>query len=90
MQNLVKIRAQAAICMQRAASDFSNRAHWLAEAERWSSLAQDEIRRTLRLFSQMRLNEPLLDRSTNAANSPFDADSTQIGIGLSPEPTSAP
>jgi hypothetical protein len=43
MQNLVKIRAQAAICMQRAANDFSNRAHWLAEAERWSSLAQDEI-----------------------------------------------
>jgi hypothetical protein len=43
MQNLVKIRAQAAICMQRAASDFSNRAHWLAEAERWASLAQDEI-----------------------------------------------
>jgi len=43
MQNLVKIRAQAAICMQRAASDFSNRAHWLAEAQRWSSLAQDEI-----------------------------------------------
>jgi hypothetical protein len=43
MQNLVKMRAQAAICMQRAASDFSNRAQWLAEAERWSSLAQDEI-----------------------------------------------
>jgi len=43
MQNLVKIRAQAATCMQRAASDFSNRAHWLAEAERWSLLAQDEI-----------------------------------------------
>jgi hypothetical protein len=43
MQNLVKMRAQAAICMQRAASDFSNRAHWLVEAERWSFLAQDEI-----------------------------------------------
>ena len=43
MQNLVKIRAQAAICMQRAASDFSNRTYWLAEAERWSSIAQDEI-----------------------------------------------
>jgi hypothetical protein len=43
MQNLVRIRAQAALCMQRAASDFSNSAYWLAEAERWSSLAQDEI-----------------------------------------------
>ena len=43
MQKLVKMRAQAAACMQRAASDFSNRAHWLAEAERWSALAQDEI-----------------------------------------------
>ena len=43
MENLIRLRGQAALCMQRAASDFENRAHWLAEAERWSSLAQDEI-----------------------------------------------
>jgi hypothetical protein len=81
MLNLVKIRAQAAICMQRAASDSSNRAHWLAEAERWSSLAQDEIDAHFadcNLFSQVRVNQLPLDHGIHSASSLFAADSTRV------------
>ena len=43
MKNVVKFRAQAKLCRQLAISESKNRIYWLAEAERWSRLAQDEI-----------------------------------------------
>jgi hypothetical protein len=43
MKNLVEMRSQAALCRQLAVREPSNRAHWLAEAERWSRREQDEI-----------------------------------------------
>jgi hypothetical protein len=43
MKNIVEIRARAALCRQLAIREPANRAHWLAEAERWSRLERDEI-----------------------------------------------
>jgi hypothetical protein len=43
MKNLVAIRAQAVLCQKLAIREPVNRAHWLAEAERWSRLERDEI-----------------------------------------------
>ena len=41
MKSVLAIRAQAALCRQLAIREPANRAHWLAEAERWSHLAED-------------------------------------------------
>jgi hypothetical protein len=43
MKNVVEFRAQAKLCRQLAICEPMNRIYWLAEAERWSRLAQDEI-----------------------------------------------
>ena len=43
MKNVVEFRAQARLCRQLAIYEPKNRIYWLAEAERWSRLAQDEI-----------------------------------------------
>ena len=43
MKNVVEFRAQAKLCRQLAMREPKNRIYWLAEAERWSRLAQDEI-----------------------------------------------
>jgi hypothetical protein len=43
MKNIVEFRAQATLCRQLAMCEPKNSSHWLAEAERWSRLAQDEI-----------------------------------------------
>ena len=42
-ENVVEFRAQAKLCRQLAISEPKNRIFWLAEAERWSRHAQDEI-----------------------------------------------
>jgi hypothetical protein len=43
MKNVVEFRAQAKLCRRLAMCEPNNRIYWLAEAERWSRLAQDEI-----------------------------------------------
>jgi hypothetical protein len=43
MKNVVEFRAQAKLCRQLAIYEPKNRIYWLAEAERWSRLAQDAI-----------------------------------------------
>jgi hypothetical protein len=43
MKNVVEFRAQAKLCRQLAMCEPKNRIYWLAEAERWSRLMQDEI-----------------------------------------------
>ena len=43
VKNLLELRAKAALCRQLAVREPANRAHWLAEAERWLRLEQDEI-----------------------------------------------
>jgi hypothetical protein len=43
MKNVVEFRAQAKLCRQFAMWEPKNSSLWLAEAERWSRLAQDEI-----------------------------------------------
>ena len=43
MKNIVEFRAQAMLCRQLAISEPKNSSLWLAEAERWSRLALDEI-----------------------------------------------
>jgi hypothetical protein len=43
MKKVVEFRAQAKLCRQLAVCEPKNRIYWLAEAERWSSLTQDEI-----------------------------------------------
>ena len=43
MKNIVEFRAQATLCRQLAMCEPKNSSHWLAEADRWSRLAQDEI-----------------------------------------------
>ncbi len=43
MKNVVEFRAQASLCRQLAVCDPKNSDHWMAEAERWSRLAQEEI-----------------------------------------------
>jgi hypothetical protein len=43
MKNVVEFRAQATVCRQLAVCDPKNADHWVAEAEKWSRLAQDEI-----------------------------------------------
>lgn len=43
MKNIVEFRAQAKLCRQLAMWEPKNSSLWLAEAERWSRLAQDEI-----------------------------------------------
>ena len=43
MKKVMEFRAQAKLCRQLAISEPKSRIYWLAEAERWSRLAQDEI-----------------------------------------------
>ena len=43
MKNVVEFRAQTKLCRQFAMWEPKNSSLWLAEAERWSRLAQDEI-----------------------------------------------
>ncbi len=43
MKNGMEFRAQARLCRQLAIREPKNGIYWLAEAERWSRLAQDEI-----------------------------------------------
>jgi hypothetical protein len=43
MKNVVEFRAQASLCRQLAVCDTKNSEHWIAEAEKWSRLAQHEI-----------------------------------------------
>ena len=43
MKNVMEFRAQARLCRQLAMREPKNGIYWLAEAERWSRLAQDEI-----------------------------------------------
>jgi hypothetical protein len=43
MKNVMEFRAKAKLCRQLAICEPKNRIYWLAEAERWSRLAQDEI-----------------------------------------------
>ena len=43
MKKVMEFRAQARLCRQLAIREPKNRIYWLAEAERWSSLTQDEI-----------------------------------------------
>jgi hypothetical protein len=43
MKKVVEFRAQAKLCRQLAVCEPKNRIYWLAEAERWSRLAQDGI-----------------------------------------------
>ena len=43
MKNVVEFRAQAKLCRHLAMFEPKNRIYWLAEADRWSRLAQDEI-----------------------------------------------
>jgi hypothetical protein len=41
MTNLLELRSRAALCRQFAEQEPASKAIWLAEAERWSRLAQD-------------------------------------------------
>jgi hypothetical protein len=43
LKNVLEFRAQASRCRQLAVCDTKNSDHWIAEAEKWSRLAQDEI-----------------------------------------------
>jgi hypothetical protein len=43
MNNLMELSAKAALCRQLAVREPANSAIWLAEAERWSHLADDEM-----------------------------------------------
>ena len=43
MKNVVEFRARATLCRQLAMCEPKNRSYWLAESDRWSRLAQDEI-----------------------------------------------
>jgi len=43
MKKVLEYRTRAARCRQLSTLEPDNRARWLAEAERWSRLAQDEI-----------------------------------------------
>jgi len=43
MKKVMEFRAQARLCRQLAIREPKNRIYWLAEAERWSRLTQDEI-----------------------------------------------
>lgn len=43
MKKIVELRAQARLCRELAVREPKNRIYWLAEAERWSRLTQDEI-----------------------------------------------
>jgi hypothetical protein len=42
MKNVVELRARAALCRQLAVREPTNRSIWLAEAGRWSQLAQND------------------------------------------------
>ena len=43
MKKVMEFRAEAKLCRQLAIREPKNRIYWLAEAERWSRLTQDEI-----------------------------------------------
>ena len=43
MTGLLEFNARAALCRQLAEVEPDSKNLWLAEAERWSRLAQDEI-----------------------------------------------
>jgi hypothetical protein len=43
MKNVMEFRAQARLCRQLAIREPKHGIYWLAEAERWSRLAQDAI-----------------------------------------------
>jgi hypothetical protein len=43
MTSLLEIHARAALCRQLAKREPNSKSLWLAEAERWSHLAQDEM-----------------------------------------------
>jgi len=43
MKNIVEFRARATLCRQLAGCEPKNGNYWLAEAEKWSRLAQNEI-----------------------------------------------
>ena len=43
MKKVMEFRAQARLCRQLAIREPKNGIYWLAEAERWSRHAQDEI-----------------------------------------------
>jgi hypothetical protein len=43
MKNVMEFRAKAKLCRQLAVCEPKNRTYWLAEAERWARLTQDEI-----------------------------------------------
>jgi hypothetical protein len=49
MKKVMEFRAQAKLCRQLAVCEPKNRIYWLAEAERWSRLAQDEICNVIQL-----------------------------------------
>jgi hypothetical protein len=41
MKNVVELRARVALCRQLAVREPTNRGIWLAEAKKWSHLAED-------------------------------------------------
>ena len=43
MKDIFELRAKATLCRQLAMCEPKNSTHWLAEAERWTRLAQDAI-----------------------------------------------
>ena len=43
MTDVLEFRMRAKLCRQLAVYEPNNRTYWLAEAERWSRLALDEI-----------------------------------------------
>lgn len=63
MKNLAEFRAQATLCRQLAICEPKNSSLWLAEAERWSRLAQKEISSH---YQECNLIEPI---GTTAATS---------------------
>ncbi len=61
--------AQAAICREQAARDDSDRAFWLAEAQRWHELAGEHVRAAVSVGRIDRaVDEQMRDRVSQIQN----------------------
>ena len=67
MRKLLEYRARAAFCRLRSINEPDNRAHWLAEAERWLRLERDEVSA---LFRECNANQPAADAASGSAAGP--------------------
>jgi hypothetical protein len=77
MKNVAEFRAQAALCRQLAICNSKTSNHWLAQAERWSRLAQDAISSHYEECNGLQLNDAHI-ATTSCTNVQLNYEATAI------------